>query len=381
MDDFNAKALAQRIRTAREAAGLSRNDLAQKMYLSKSAIDKWEQGRNTPRFPELKSLSKILGVDISYFAQNKKESRSMFLDHLFVVDPNAIRPILYTGVKEILPAWERFYREYDEAVTQDAITDTDTDSAWDERHTFRLFIHRDTKELVALEDFGRYQPTMADVLFCTRYVPLHTHQPETAEALISRATRTLWLFESELLFMTSRLEKPLFLVEYLGTNNYRAWSLSENRFVYVYDYKTYRKEFRVSELTVTSPDEILPNRGYGIIPPSKDLLDAISSYDTDLDPVIWSRKMSWDQWEPRPEKVIRPLQAKQYTDLYVDAVHLINRSRTTDCGSDQEIALLEDRVAQFERLDELGAPDSILDSEAGLVQRSIDTIKTALKER
>ena len=65
----------------------------------------------------------------------------------------------------------------------------------------------------------------------------------------------------------------------------------------------------------------------------------------------------------------------------VDAVHLINRSRTTDCGSDQEIALLEDRVAQFERLDELGAPESILDSEAGLVQRSIDTIKTALKER
>ena len=62
-------------------------------------------------------------------------------------------------------------------------------------------------------------------------------------------------------------------------------------------------------------------------------------------------------------------------------MHLINRSRTTDCGSDQEIALLEDRVAQFERLDELGAPDSILDSEAGLVQRSIDTIKTALKER
>lgn len=380
MKKYSIDELAHNIRAARQRAGYSRTELAEEIHLSKDAIAKYEQGKRIPALPELLSLATILHVELNDLLKPKKGADRMILEGLSIVNSDAKEPIIYVGPEEIVPAWEKFYREYDAAITQDTLTDTDDDSAWDEQHSFRIFVHRDTKELVALEDFGRYQATLVDFLFRTRYVPLYTHQPESAEVLTARATRTLGLFEAELMFMNSQLEKPLFLVQYLGTNHYKAWSLAENKFIYVYDYKTYRKEFRVSAITITSPDEILPNRGYGIIPPSKDLLDAISSYDTDLDPVIWSRKMSWDQWEPRPEKVIRPLWAKQYTDLYEDAVRLINRSRTTDCGYDKEFSLLESRVARLERADELKAPDNILDSAAGLVQKSVNTIKAALKE-
>ena len=379
MKTYSIDELAHNIRAARQRAGYSRTELAEEIHLSKDAIAKYEQGKRIPALPELLSLATILHVELNDLLKPKKGDDRMILEGLSIANSDAKDPIIYVGLEEIVSAWERFYREYDEAITQDAITDTDADSAWDERHTFRILIHRDTKELVALEDFGRYQATLVDFLFRTRYVPLYTHQPERAEVLTARATRTLALFEAELL-LCARFEKPLFLVEYLGTNNYRAWSLEENKFIYVYDYKEYRKAFRISEITIESLDEIKTGAGYTVCPPSKDLLDAISSYDTDLDPVIWSRKMSWDQWEPRPEKVIRPLWAKQYTDLYEDAVRLINLSRTTDCGYDKEFSLLESRVARFERADELKAPDSILDSAAGLVQKSVNTIKVALKE-
>lgn len=379
MKKYSIDELAHNIRAARQRAGYSRTELAEEIHLSKDAIAKYEQGKRIPALPELLSLATILHVELNDLLKPKKGDGRMILEGLSIVNSDAKEPIIYVGPEEIVPAWEKFYREYDAAITQDTLTDTDDDSAWDEQHSFRIFVHRDTKELVALEDFGRYQATLVDFLFRTRYVPLYTHQPESAEVLTARATRTLALFEAELL-LCARFEKPLFLVEYLGTNNYRAWSLEENKFIYVYDYKEYRKAFRISEITIESLDEIKTGAGYTVCPPSKDLLDAISSYDTDLDPVIWSRKMSWDQWEPRPEKAIRPLQAKQYTDLYVDAVHLINRSRTTDCGYDKEFSLLESRVARLERADELKAPDNILDSAAGLVQKSVNTIKAALKE-
>ena len=354
MKTYSIDELAHNIRAARQRAGYSRTELAEEIHLSKDAIAKYEQGKRIPALPELLSLATILHVELNDLLKPKKGDDRMILEGLSIANSDAKDPIIYVGLEEIV-------------------------SAWDERHTFRILIHRDTKELVALEDFGRYQATLVDFLFRTRYVPLYTHQPERAEVLTARATRTLALFEAELL-LCARFEKPLFLVEYLGTNNYRAWSLEENKFIYVYDYKEYRKAFRISEITIESLDEIKTGAGYTVCPPSKDLLDAISSYDTDLDPVIWSRKMSWDQWEPRPEKVIRPLWAKQYTDLYEDAVRLINLSRTTDCGYDKEFSLLESRVARFERADELKAPDSILDSAAGLVQKSVNTIKVALKE-
>ena len=377
--------LAQKIKAAREQAGLSREQLAQVMFLSKSTIDKWEQAKNLPRIPELMSLAQILEVPVSSFLEDRKEEKNMIkqmiLNHVPIRDPEAPKTIIYRGMSEIIPAWEAYYRDFDAFITHDYQDSADTDlSAWDEKNSFRIYIHRDTRDMIALRDFGMYQPQLVDILFHTPYLPIYSHQPETAAELIERANRTLTQFEEEVQKMFSVYPaKPLFLTEYLGTNHYRAWSLTESKDVYVYDYKTYRKNFNISEVTITSLDEIHPNREYKIIPPTKDLIDAIATYDTDLNPVIWSRKMSWDAWDLRPEKIPVSLNTKPLAGLYATAVSLINLSRTTDCGLDLLFAQLEDRVERLERLDSLMAPDTILASEADMVQQTVDAITSAMQ--
>lgn len=369
MNEFDAKALGKKIRDARVAAGLSREGLALKMCYTESAIAKWEQGKNTPRLPELMSLAEILNVETQSFLG---EQQTTVLEELSVVNPTAAKTIIYNGVKEIIPAWNDFWEDYDSAVQNANFNDLQ--STWEQKNSFRVLIHRDTRKLTAIRDFGMYQPSTTDFMFHTGYLPIFTHQPETAEVLTKRANETLDLFEAELKNMLSHYERPLFLVEYLGTNNYLAWSLKEQKFLYVYDYKSYRNTFCVSEVTVKSPDEIVANTDYGILPPTKALIDSISNFELKLSPEIWSRKMSWDTWEPRPEKSSVSLHADRYSDLYATAVRLINIGRTTDCGCDIHFANLENRVDCFERLDRLGAPKEILDKAADLIRRSISPI-------
>lgn len=57
--------LAERIRAAREAAGLTQRELAGKMGLSHVTIANWEGGRQEPSLDKIERLAAILGVTTS----------------------------------------------------------------------------------------------------------------------------------------------------------------------------------------------------------------------------------------------------------------------------------------------------------------------------
>lgn len=56
--------LGEKIREARKHCGLSQEQLAEKMCVSRSAIAKWETGKGMPDIENLKTLSRLLQVSV-----------------------------------------------------------------------------------------------------------------------------------------------------------------------------------------------------------------------------------------------------------------------------------------------------------------------------
>lgn len=56
----------ERLREARKSAGLTQEQLAQKLLVSRQAITKWESDRGMPDIENLKQLSALLGVSVDY---------------------------------------------------------------------------------------------------------------------------------------------------------------------------------------------------------------------------------------------------------------------------------------------------------------------------
>ncbi len=62
--------LGEKIKIARKQAGLSQEQLAEKMDVSRSAVAKWEVNNGMPDIDNLKMLSQLLGVTIDYLVGN-----------------------------------------------------------------------------------------------------------------------------------------------------------------------------------------------------------------------------------------------------------------------------------------------------------------------
>lgn len=56
----------ERLREARKSAGLTQEQLAQRLLVSRQAITKWESDKGLPDIENLKQLSALLGVSIDY---------------------------------------------------------------------------------------------------------------------------------------------------------------------------------------------------------------------------------------------------------------------------------------------------------------------------
>ena len=56
--------LGEKIRQARKRIGLSQEQLAQKLCVSRSAVAKWETGKGMPDIENLKMLSRLFGVSV-----------------------------------------------------------------------------------------------------------------------------------------------------------------------------------------------------------------------------------------------------------------------------------------------------------------------------
>lgn len=56
----------EKLRDARQKAGLSQEQLSEKLHLSRSAVAKWETNKGMPDIENLKAASQLLGVSIDY---------------------------------------------------------------------------------------------------------------------------------------------------------------------------------------------------------------------------------------------------------------------------------------------------------------------------
>ncbi len=59
----------EKLRQARKEAGLSQEQFAEKMSVSRSAVAKWESDKGMPDVDNLKAMASMLGVSIDYLLQ------------------------------------------------------------------------------------------------------------------------------------------------------------------------------------------------------------------------------------------------------------------------------------------------------------------------
>lgn len=69
--------LSERIYTLRRMRGLSQEQLAEKIGVSRQAISKWEGGLSTPELDKLKALSECFGITLDELTSEEKEARGM----------------------------------------------------------------------------------------------------------------------------------------------------------------------------------------------------------------------------------------------------------------------------------------------------------------
>ncbi len=58
--------VGEKIKAARKNAGLTQEQMAQKLMISRPAVAKWESDKGIPDIENLKALSQLLGVSIDY---------------------------------------------------------------------------------------------------------------------------------------------------------------------------------------------------------------------------------------------------------------------------------------------------------------------------
>ena len=56
--------LGERIRQLRESAGLSQQELAERLYVSRQTVSRWESGSRTPDIMTAKKIAVLLGVSL-----------------------------------------------------------------------------------------------------------------------------------------------------------------------------------------------------------------------------------------------------------------------------------------------------------------------------
>lgn len=65
-NDEKRMTLGEKLKSARKSAGLTQEQLSEKLLVSRQAITKWETDKGMPDIENLKQLSKLLNVSIDY---------------------------------------------------------------------------------------------------------------------------------------------------------------------------------------------------------------------------------------------------------------------------------------------------------------------------
>ena len=93
---------AEILKKLRTEKGLSQRELAEKMYVTRTAITKWESGNRLPDAAMIKRLSEVLGTGVNILLSAVAESDEC--PNIILVDDNAV--VLNGGlpiVEEVIP--------------------------------------------------------------------------------------------------------------------------------------------------------------------------------------------------------------------------------------------------------------------------------------
>ena len=93
---------ADTLKKLRTEKGFSQRELAERMYVTRTAITKWESGNRLPDAAMIKRLSEVLGVDVNTLLSAVAESDEC--PNIILVDDNAV--ILNGGlsiIEEVIP--------------------------------------------------------------------------------------------------------------------------------------------------------------------------------------------------------------------------------------------------------------------------------------
>ncbi|HFU3967294.1 TPA: helix-turn-helix domain-containing protein [Streptococcus suis] len=72
--------LAQQIRVLRTAKNLSQDELTEKLYISRQAVSKWENGEATPDIDKRVQLAEIFGVSLDYLVLGKEPEKEIVVE-------------------------------------------------------------------------------------------------------------------------------------------------------------------------------------------------------------------------------------------------------------------------------------------------------------
>ena len=93
---------ADTLKKLRTEKGLSQRELAERMYVTRTAITKWESGNRLPDAAMIKRLSEVLGTDVNTLLSAVAESDEY--PNIILLDDNAV--ILNGGlaiIEEVIP--------------------------------------------------------------------------------------------------------------------------------------------------------------------------------------------------------------------------------------------------------------------------------------
>lgn len=78
--------LGEKLKEARKTLGLSQEQLAQKLCVSRQAITKWETGKGTPDVENLRAISAILNISIDYLLDDSESMNKIIIKESINLD-------------------------------------------------------------------------------------------------------------------------------------------------------------------------------------------------------------------------------------------------------------------------------------------------------
>lgn len=185
----------------------------------------------------------------------------------------------FTGVIEVAAGLSEYRRELAAIDATCQHNDPEKVREWVKENRFFVFINKETKKIIGFRVTGEAEIRPWRFLFATDYIPVacapDVIPPQASPSEVSAIVNTvLEHFECEVRGMFVAKALPLFLLHHAGNDTYIAWSMLEGKYVGVYDYKSFRHDFSVED--ISSGASPVPSAGrYVIIPPSDALIKAL----------------------------------------------------------------------------------------------------------